>query len=76
MLYNANVISFQVQFPCINPKKQEKKRKYENSGIVHLTSFKVQNCIIYNDLNGLVPEVLSYYIGTAKNMNCRIYNAF
>ncbi|VDI75783.1 Hypothetical predicted protein [Mytilus galloprovincialis] len=38
----SEAIKQPVSFPCINPKKKEKKRSYENSGIVHLTSFKLE----------------------------------
>ena len=31
----------QIEFPCINPKKQAKKKHYKNSGIVYLTSCSV-----------------------------------
>lgn len=38
----------EVTYPCINPKKQSKK-KYENSGIVHLTSFKLNRPMTFLD---------------------------
>ncbi|XP_063440422.1 copine-3-like isoform X2 [Mytilus trossulus] len=38
----SEAIKQPVSFPCINPKKKEKKRSYENSGTVHLTSFKLE----------------------------------
>ena len=38
---NAFLFFFQLQWPCINPKKKAKKKNYKNSGTVYLTSCKV-----------------------------------
>ena len=37
----------QIEFPCINPKKKAKKKHYQNSGIVILTSCTVSLTIVY-----------------------------
>lgn len=49
----SEAIKQPVSFPCINPKKKEKKRSYENSGTVHLTSFKLER----------VPSFLEFIYG-------------
>ncbi|XP_069113536.1 copine-3-like [Argopecten irradians] len=38
----------EVTFPCINPKKQSKK-KYENSGVMHLTHFELKKPMTFLD---------------------------
>ena len=34
-------VDFQIQWPCINEKKQKKKKGYKNSGLVCLTRCEV-----------------------------------
>jgi len=35
-------LSLQVEFDCINPKKQKKKKNYKNSGVIVVKSCKVR----------------------------------
>ena len=37
------ILHFQVEFECINPKKQKKKKNYKNSGIIIMKSCKVKS---------------------------------
>lgn len=42
-LFSAMVfLSLQVEFDCINPKKQKKKKNYKNSGIIIVKLCKVR----------------------------------
>lgn len=53
--YRYRIISIQAQYPCINPKKQSKK-KYQNSGVIHLTELKVRLCCLRYEVP-LIGEV-------------------
>ncbi|XP_033754155.1 copine-3-like isoform X2 [Pecten maximus] len=63
----------EVPFPCINPKKQSKK-KYENSGIVYLTNFELKKPMTFLDyIYGGMQ--INFTVGidfTASNGNPRI----
>uniref|UniRef100_K1QAM7 Copine-7 n=1 Tax=Magallana gigas TaxID=29159 RepID=K1QAM7_MAGGI len=47
------------QYPCINPKKQSKK-KYQNSGVIHLTELKVGIDFTGSNGNPANPSSLHY----------------